>query len=104
MDPRLELIYADGAVWAKERVAEGMTGTFDVILIDSTDFGPAVPLFSNEFFADCKELLKPGGAIVSNVDSPSWSLQSVGNLILFLFWFGFFGFFGFFFCFFFPGR
>ena len=85
MDPRLELIYADGAVWAKERVAEGMTGTFDVILIDSTDFGPAVPLFSNEFFADCKELLKPGGAIVSNVDSPSWSLQSVGNLILFCF-------------------
>jgi spermidine synthase len=48
-------------------------GTFDAVLIDSTDFNQAEPLFSPSFYQDCKALLSPRGVLVFNLDSPQWA-------------------------------
>ena len=47
-------------------------GTFDAILIDSTDFNAAEPLFTPSFYQDCKALLSPRGILAFNLDSPQW--------------------------------
>ena len=47
-------------------------GSFDAILIDSTDFNAAEPLFTADFYADCLALLAPRGVLAFNLDSPQW--------------------------------
>jgi spermidine synthase len=65
-DPRTELVIADGCRYVKET-----DGAFDVIIIDSTDpFGPGAVLFTDEFFADCKSRLAPGGVFVNQGGVP----------------------------------
>jgi spermidine synthase len=60
-DPRHELVIADGLQFMKET-----DETFDVIIIDSTDpDGPSVPLFSPEFYADCRDRLSERGILVT---------------------------------------
>ena len=60
-DPRHELIIADGIQFMKET-----DESFDVIIIDSTDpDGPSVPLFSQEFYADCRDRLSDLGILVT---------------------------------------
>ena len=45
--------------------------TYDVILIDSTEpIGPAVGLFSREFYQDVFEALTPDGIMVAQSESP----------------------------------
>lgn len=59
-DPRAELIIADGLEFVKRTDRK-----FDVIIIDSTDpIGPSVPLFSDEFYADCRDALTPDGVFI----------------------------------------
>lgn len=44
---------------------------FDVVLIDSTDpLGPGVGLFTEEFYTNVKESLKPGGVMAAQTESP----------------------------------
>lgn len=58
-DPRLDLVIADGCQFVKETDRR-----FDVIVIDSTDpIGPGAVLFTQEFYADCKRCLTPGGVM-----------------------------------------
>ena len=57
---------------AKYPVTQLNNGTFDVILIDSTDFNAAEPLFTSTFYSDCKQLLSPRGILTFNLDSPQW--------------------------------
>ena len=60
-DARHELIIADGIRFMKET-----DETFDVIIIDSTDpDGPSVPLFSQAFYADCRDRLSERGILVT---------------------------------------
>ncbi len=60
-DPRHELVIADGIRFMKET-----DETFDVIIIDSTDpVGPSVPLFSQAFYADCRDRLSERGILVT---------------------------------------
>ncbi|NNM00297.1 MAG: polyamine aminopropyltransferase [Gammaproteobacteria bacterium] len=60
-DPRLELVFADGAAFMRESDAR-----FDVIIIDSTDpIGPGKVLFSESFYRDCAARLADGGIIVT---------------------------------------
>ncbi len=60
-DPRLELVIADGTRFMKET-----DETFDVIIVDSTDpDGPSVPLFSQAFYADCRDRLSERGILVT---------------------------------------
>jgi spermidine synthase len=60
-DPRHELIIADGIKFMKES-----DETFDVIIVDSTDpEGPAVPLFGEEFYSDCRDRLSEQGILIT---------------------------------------
>lgn len=60
-DPRMKVVFQDGSKFVKETQE-----AFDVILCDSTDpFGAAACLFTEEFYNDCKHILKEKG-IFSN--------------------------------------
>ncbi len=60
-DPRLELVFADGAAYMRDAEAR-----YDVIIIDSTDpIGPGKVLFSEAFYRDCAARLNEGGIIVT---------------------------------------
>lgn len=61
-DPRLNLVIADGA----DFVANAEAAQFDVIISDSTDpIGPGEVLFTQDFYAQAKRLLRPGGVMVT---------------------------------------
>lgn len=65
-DPRLELVIADGSQFVKNT-----NERFDVIICDSTDpIGPAQVLFTQEFYADCKNILNPHGIFVNQNGVP----------------------------------
>ena len=54
---------------------------FDVILIDSTDYGPAIPLFTRQFYMQIQELLDDEkGILVFNCETPAWSLHTVSHV------------------------
>lgn len=60
-DKRTNLVFTDGTKFVKDT-----KDVFDVIIIDSTDpMGPAVPLFSREFYADCRDRLSENGILVT---------------------------------------
>tara|TARA_Y100001970_G_scaffold293712_1_gene442565 strand:- start:4499 stop:5350 length:852 start_codon:yes stop_codon:yes gene_type:complete len=59
-NPRAHLVIADGLKYVKET-----SNTFDLIIIDSTDpIGPSVPLFSHDFYTDCRNILSSDGIFV----------------------------------------
>jgi spermidine synthase len=52
--------------------------TFDVIISDSTDpIGPGEILFTNDFYAQCKRILNPGGVIVTQNGVAFFQLDEV---------------------------
>lgn len=66
-DPRAKLHFTDGIKW----VADAQPGTYDVIIIDSTDpVGPAAGLFSEAFYKNCRRALRPKGVVVGQSESP----------------------------------
>jgi spermidine synthase len=66
-DPRAELMFIDGIRYVNESDA----GSYDVIIIDSTDpVGQAARLFSEEFYRDCHRLLGTSGVLVAQSESP----------------------------------
>lgn len=66
-DPRARLHFADGIKW----VADAKPGTYDVIVVDSTDpVGPAAGLFSETFYKNCLRALTPDGVVVGQSESP----------------------------------
>ncbi|MBI5114234.1 MAG: polyamine aminopropyltransferase [Rhodovulum sp.] len=65
-DPRFALVIADGMDFVA-RTAE----RFDVVIVDSTDpQGPGAVLFTREFYAGCKRVLRPGGVLVTQNGVP----------------------------------
>ncbi len=66
-DPRAKLHFADGIQW----VADAKPGSYDVIIIDSTDpVGPAAGLFSENFYRNCLRALGTNGIVVGQSESP----------------------------------
>lgn len=66
-DPRAKIIIADGI----DFVARQPAGTFDVIIVDSTDpAGPGEPLFTETFFRACARALTPAGILVNQSGVP----------------------------------
>lgn len=66
-DPRARLHFQDGIQW----VADAKPGSYDVIIVDSTDpVGPAAGLFSAEFYRSCFRALGPHGVIAGQSESP----------------------------------
>lgn len=65
-DPRFDLVIGDGKdfVTATEK-------RYDLIIVDSTDpVGPGEVLFTQNFYAACKAILKPGGVLVTQNGVP----------------------------------
>ena len=65
-DPRVKLDIGDGVEHVRRN-----KGKYDVILIDSTEpIGPAVGLFSREFYQDVYQALTDDGIMVAQSESP----------------------------------
>ena len=66
-DPRAEVVVGDGIAYA----AEAAAGSFDVVIVDSTDpAGVGEVLFTEAFYADCARLLTPEGLVVNQCGVP----------------------------------
>lgn len=66
-DPRTRIVFDNGVKF----IAGEPPGSYDVILVDSTDpVGPAQALFSEDFFRDCFTALSPEGVFVTQSESP----------------------------------
>jgi len=75
-DPRAEVIVADGVDFVKNTAEK-----FDVVMIDSTDpFGPATPLFGEEFYQSVKKCLNTNGIVVSQGESPFYNADTQKKL------------------------
>jgi spermidine synthase len=65
-NPRVTLAIGDGVEHVRQN-----KGQYDVILIDSTEpVGPAIGLFSREFYQDVFAALTPDGIMVAQSESP----------------------------------
>ena len=66
-DSRAEVIVGDGI----DYVQRAPEGTFDAIIVDSTDpIGVGEVLFTDDFYANCARILTPGGLIVNQCGVP----------------------------------
>jgi len=66
-DPRAKIMFIDGIQW----IADTAPGTYDVIIVDSTDpVGPAKGLFTEAFYRNCHRALGENGIIVQQSESP----------------------------------
>ena len=75
-DQRVEIRVGDGIEYTKSLQSE-----FDCILIDSTDpIGPAVGLFTIEFYANVRDALREGGVMGAQMESPAWRLEEVADI------------------------
>jgi len=75
-DARVEIRFEDGLehVRRKENI-------YDVIIVDSTDpIGPAVGLFSAEFYRNIYQALKPDGLFVAQTESPLFNAKLIRRL------------------------
>jgi spermidine synthase len=71
-DPRAHLLFEDGVRWIQQAEAGGL----DIIIVDSTDpVGPAVGLFTSDFYADCRRALGSGGILVQQSESPLYHMR-----------------------------
>ena len=74
-DEKVEVIVDDGIKYVNQHKNE-----FDVIMIDSTDpIGPAVGLFSKEFYKAIYECLKEDGIFVAQTESPFFHKDLIRN-------------------------
>jgi spermidine synthase len=65
-DPRTELLFTDGVRFVAETGRQ-----FDVIILDTTDpTGASEALFTEQFYADCRGRLRPGGILVGQSGNP----------------------------------
>ncbi len=66
-DPRAEVIVGDGI----DYVRQAPEGSFDVVIVDSTDpIGVGEVLFTDEFYANCARLLTERGLVVNQCGVP----------------------------------
>ena len=76
-DPRAGLFFQDGLKWIKEAAP----GSYDVIIVDSTDpIGPAEGLFGEAFFRDCVRALADDGILVQQSESPLLHLELLQDI------------------------
>ncbi len=69
-DPKVKQHFTDGVEFVRLAARE-KGGTYDVIIVDSTDpLGPAVGLFGPVFYGNCRKALRPGGILNVQSESP----------------------------------
>lgn len=71
-DIRARILFEDGIKWIKD--AE--EASIDIIIVDSTDpVGPAVGLFTENFYKECHRVLHTDGILVQQSESPLYHLD-----------------------------
>lgn len=76
-DPRASLQFADGIKW----VADAAAGSYDIIIIDSTDpVGPAEGLFTSDFYRNCLNALRDQGILIAQSESPLLHAELINNM------------------------
>lgn len=76
-DPRAALHFTDGVEW----VAQADPGSYDVIIVDSTDpVGQAARLFQAPFYASCRRALGDEGVLVVQSESPLIHLKLIASI------------------------
>jgi spermidine synthase len=76
-DPRVRVTIADGVQFVAETEER-----YDLILVDSTDpIGAAAPLFGPEFYGNVKRVLRDGGVVVSQAESPYLESEAQESLL-----------------------
>lgn len=76
-DPRAELKFIDGIKWVKDAAPDSV----DLIIVDSTDpVGPALGLFSDEFYRDCFNCLSENGMVVQQSESALYHMKLIGEM------------------------
>jgi spermidine synthase len=79
-DPRAKVVIGDGAAFVAEH-----SDAFDAIIVDGSDpVGPAVVLFSEDFYSACRRALRDDGVFISQTGSPIFQTDefqmAYGNL------------------------
>lgn len=81
-DARVEIRIGDGMKYVHE-TGPAAGDRYDIVVLDLTDpVGPAEALYAADFFAACKALLAPGGAIVLHVGTPFFQPERVRELVV----------------------
>eukprot|EP00758_Cryptobia_borreli_P004978 Tbor_TRINITY_DN4686_c0_g1::TRINITY_DN4686_c0_g1_i1::g.15048::m.15048/K00797/speE, SRM; spermidine synthase len=81
LDTRTKQHEAEGHMWVTEQLKRGaINGAVDVIIVDSTDYGTAESLFTDDFYHKLKSLMSDKSIMTINLDSPSWSSLVVTNV------------------------
>lgn len=76
-DPRADLKFIDGIKWVKDAEPNSV----DIIIVDSTDpVGPALGLFSEEFYRDCFACLSENGMVVQQSESALYHMKLIGEM------------------------
>lgn len=76
-DARALLLFEDGVRWIQQAEA----GSLDLIIVDSTDpVGPAVGLFTSDFYAECRRALGSGGILVQQSESPLYHMRILAGM------------------------
>jgi spermidine synthase len=76
-DPRADLKFIDGIKWVKDAAPDSV----DIIIVDSTDpIGPALGLFSEDFYRDCFNCLSANGMIVQQSESALFNMKLIGEM------------------------
>ncbi|GAV23587.1 polyamine aminopropyltransferase [Carboxydothermus pertinax] len=74
-NPKVEVRVEDGIKHVQEH-----KGEYDIIIIDSTEpVGPAVELFSEDFYKNVYECLKDDGIMVAQTESPFYNRDIIKN-------------------------
>ena len=69
-DPRFSLVVADGRAFV-EALSERGRKIYDVVIVDATDpleGGPAYLLYTKEFYRVIRDILKPGGLMITQAE------------------------------------
>jgi len=71
-DERAQVLFDDGIKWVKD----ADSASLDIIIVDSTDpIGPAEGLFNKAFYEQCHRILRSGGLLVQQSESPLYHMK-----------------------------
>ena len=75
-NPKLRVLIEDGLRFVRQT-----TEKFDLVVLDLNDpMGPAEPLYTTEFFQQCRAILAPGGALTLHLGSPAAQAGQVAEI------------------------
>ena len=76
-DKRAQFLFVD----AIQSMADAPASSVDVILLDTTDpVGQASRLFSADFYRDCLRVLREGGVMVAQSESPLFDMEIITSI------------------------